>query len=93
MVQCADMSINVEIVKSGTENSLSVIRKFTRKMQGTQIVQNSRKNRYFARQMSDTVKRKKALKRIGRTAKYNQLLKEGKIQEEVKKRGGSRSQA
>lgn len=81
------MSINAEVVKTGTENSLSVIRKFTRKMQGTGIVQNSRKKRYFSRAMSEAVKKKKALKRIARSTKYQQLLKEGKVQEEVKKRG------
>src|SRR5580698_860278 len=86
------MAINAEVQKSGSENSLSTIRKFSRRVQGTGLVKTSRANRYFERQKSKTVQKKRALKMLKRRADYNQKVKEGKIQErEV--RGGPRNMA
>lgn len=75
------MTTNVEIVRNGSENTMSVIRKFTRKVQGTGIVREIRNRRYWARASSDAVKKKGALKRIARREEFAQLLKEGKVQE------------
>lgn len=80
------MSINAEVTKSGNESTLSVIRKFSRKVQGTGLVKNSRKNRYYERQKSKTVQKKRALKLIKRRAEYRQLVKEGKIIEAPQRR-------
>jgi ribosomal protein S21 len=77
--------INAEVSKSGSESPLSVIRKFSRKVQGTGLVQNARKRRYFARAASKTVTKKRALKRIARRNSYNQRLKEGKVVETTKR--------
>jgi ribosomal protein S21 len=77
--------INAEVQKSGTESALSVIRKFSRKVQGTGLIQTVRKGRYYARNTSKTVSKKKALKRITRYANRQELIKEGKLVEEVKK--------
>jgi ribosomal protein S21 len=73
------MSINAEVQKSGTENALSTIRKFSRRVQGTGLVRTVRGGRYFSRAASKTVKKKRALKLIKRRAEYRQLVKEGKI--------------
>lgn len=78
--------INAEVSKSGNESALSVIRKFSRKVQGTGLVQNARKRRYFARAASKTVTKKRALKRIVRRDNFNKMLKDGKIIE-TQKRG------
>ena len=75
------MAINAEIVRSGSENTMSVIRKFTRKVQGTGIVREVRNRRYWARAASDVVKKKGALKRITRREEHARLVKEGKVQE------------
>ncbi len=80
------MSINAEVVKSGNESTLSVIRKFSRKVQGTGLVKNSRKNRYYERQKSKTVQKKRALKLLKRRAEYRQLVKEGKVIEKEPRR-------
>ena len=77
--------INAEVQKSGTESALSVIRKFSRKVQGTGLIQTVRKGRYYARNTSKTVSKKKALKRITRYQTRQELIKEGKLVEEVKK--------
>ena len=84
--------INAEVQKSGSESALSVIRKFSRRVQGTGLIQTVRKGRYFERQGSKAVSKKRALKRIARQENYRQLLKEGKIVEEVKKGRGRASQ-
>ena len=47
------MSINAEVSKSGSESTLSVIRKFSRRVQGTGLVKNARKTRYYERAFRD----------------------------------------
>lgn len=77
--------INAEVQKSGTESTLSVIRKFSRKVQGTGLIQTVRKGRYYERDKSKTVSKKRALKRIKRYETRQELIKEGKLVEEVRK--------
>ena len=81
------MSINVEVTKTGSESALSTIRKFSRKVQGTGLVKTVRKGRYFARDASKIVKKKRALKLLKRRAEYRQLVKEGKVIETPTRRG------
>ncbi|MEK7509390.1 MAG: hypothetical protein AAB605_01620 [Patescibacteria group bacterium] len=73
--------INAEVQKSGAESALSVIRKFSRRVQGTGLIQTVRKRRYYERNASKTVSKKRALKRIKRQETYRDLIKEGKIVE------------
>lgn len=73
--------INAEVQKSGAESALSVIRKFSRRVQGTGLIQTVRKRRYYERDKSKTVSKKRALKRIKRQENYRELIKEGKITE------------
>ncbi len=79
--------INVEILRAGTENSMAVIRRFTRKLQGAGIVREVRNRRYFERNASSAVSKKSALKRIAKREKFAQLLKEGKVTERAPRRG------
>ncbi|OGG58031.1 hypothetical protein A2853_00870 [Candidatus Kaiserbacteria bacterium RIFCSPHIGHO2_01_FULL_55_17] len=84
------MGINAEVIKSGNETALSIIRKFSRRVQGTGLVKTVRNRRYFARGTSKIVKKKRALKLLKRRAEYKQLLKEGKVTETpVRGRGGA----
>ena len=87
------MSINAEVTKSGSESALSTIRKFSRRVQGTGLVKTARANRYFERQKSKTVQKKRALKLIKRRAEYRQLVKEGKVIEAPQRRGQSQNQS
>lgn len=82
------MSINAEVQKSGSESTLSVIRKFSRRVQGTGLVKSVRGNRYHERDTSKAVKKKRALKLIKRRADYHKLVKEGKIIEVQRGPGG-----
>ena len=85
------MSINAEVQKSGNENALSTIRKFSRRVQGTGLIRTVRGQRYYSRTTSKVVKKKRALKLIKRRAEYKQLVKEGKVIEAPSRHGqGSR---
>lgn len=73
--------IQAEVQKSGNENALSTIRKFSRRVQGTGLVRTARAGRYFEREKSKTVQKKRALKLIERRDTYRKLVKEGKVTE------------
>lgn len=79
--------INAEITKTGNENALSMLRKFSRRVQGTGLMRRIRNDRYHARPMSRAVKKKRALKRIERTETFKQLVKEGKKAEVAPRHG------
>ena len=79
------MAVNVEIVKSGNENNLSVIKKFTRKVQASGILPRLRRIRYNSRKMSEYVKKKKTLKTLERRQKVAELIKMGKLPEKFSK--------
>jgi hypothetical protein len=73
------MSINAEVTKTGNETALATIRKFTRRVQGANLVKTVRGQRYFVRDSSKIVKKKRALKLLKRRKDYHQAVKEGKI--------------
>lgn len=82
------MNPNVEVHKVGSENALSLIRKFSRRVQGAGIIQTVRAGRYRTRPVSKTIVKKRALKRIERQAERSRLIKEGKITEMAPRRHG-----
>ncbi len=90
MVSSRDMSINAEVTKVGSESAIAVIRKFSRRVQGTGLIKNARKTRYYERNASKSVQKKRALKLIKRKADFKQLIKEGKVTEAPVRRGYNR---
>lgn len=84
------MGINAEVQKSGNETALATIRKFSRRVQGAGLVKTVRNRRYFSRDTSKIVRKKRALKLLKRRAEYKQLVKEGKVVE-APVRGGRHS--
>ncbi len=73
------MAINVEVTKSGNDNNLGIIRKFTKRVQGSGILPHLRSKRYSARKMSEFVKKKMTLKKIAKRTKIRHLIKMGKM--------------
>ncbi len=73
------MAINVEVAKSGNDNNLGLIRKFTKRVQGSGILSRLRSKRYSARKPSEYVKKKKTLKKIAARNKIRELIKMGKM--------------
>lgn len=83
--------VNAEVSKTGNESPLAVIRKFSRRVQGTGLIQLTRKRRYYERAKSRTVSKKRALKRLKKREDFRRLVKEGKAVEPTR-RGHGRPQ-
>lgn len=73
------MAINVEVTKNGSDNNLALIRKFTKRVQGSGILNRLRGRRYSERKASDYVKKKRTLKKIEKREKIKDLIKMGKM--------------
>jgi len=78
------MSINAEVVKTGNENNVNLIRRFTKKVQGSGVLSRVRGMRYSSRKMSEYVKKKKALKSLRRREEIAELIKLGKMVENTR---------
>jgi ribosomal protein S21 len=70
--------INVEVQKNGTENATSVLKRFTKRVQGAGILNKVRSLRYSQRSESRYVRKKRALKGLRRRTEIAELLKLGK---------------
>ena len=77
------MGINVEVQKNGAENNLSLIRKFTKRVQGSGVLPRLRSIRYSSRVLSDYVKKKKALKKLRRREEVQEAIKMGKMPDKM----------
>jgi hypothetical protein len=75
--------INVEIKRAGAENSVSLIRRFTKKVQGSGILPRVRSIRYNQRGMSSYKVKMKTLKSLRRKSEIQELIKMGKMQEKT----------
>jgi ribosomal protein S21 len=73
------MAVNVEVTKGERDNNLGLIRKFTKKVQGSGILSRLRSRRYSLRKPSEYVKKKKTLKKINERARIRELIKMGKM--------------
>jgi ribosomal protein S21 len=74
------MSTNVEVTKIGNENNLGILRRFTKRVQGSGVLPKVRSLRYAVRKPSEYVKQKKTLKVLKRRTEVNNLIKLGKMQ-------------
>ena len=75
--------INVEIIRNGNENSIGIIRRFTKKVQAAGILPRVRSLRYNQRVLSSYKTKMKTLKSIKRKAEIMELIKLGKMQEKT----------
>lgn len=71
--------INVEVQKAGHENQMSLIRRFSRKMQESRIIQKVKGQRYNERGLSKLSQKTLALRRIARRLEVEHLKKLGKM--------------
>ncbi len=72
-------AVRVEVKRSKNESSASLIRRFSRRAQGLNLVRMLRKRRYYERQKSKNVDHKRALIKGERISKFNEDVKLGKI--------------
>ena len=69
----------VEVRRGKNESAASLIRRFSRRAQGLNLVRMMRKKRYYERQKSKNVEHSRAMIKNGRRVEYNELVKLGKI--------------
>ncbi|HXK32189.1 MAG TPA: 30S ribosomal protein S21 [Candidatus Paceibacterota bacterium] len=67
----------IEVEKQGRENSQSLIRRFTKKVQKSGVLLRARRGRFFRRPKSETMKKRAALRREKLTKEYEKLRKFG----------------
>ena len=76
--------INVEVEKNINENTANLIRRFTKRVRDAGILKRVRKIRYNERNKSKYIKKKETLKGLLKKAKYEELIKLGKITEQTR---------
>ena len=81
--------INVEITRNPGENAISIIRRFSRKVQSSGVIGRKRSIRYSGRTQSPHKVKQKALKAIKRKSDLAELVKQGKAPVKPE-RGGRR---
>lgn len=79
-------NVNVEVQKTGSESSLSLLRRFSKRVQSSGVLTKKRSLRYKTRTQSPLKRKMNTLKFIERTAAREKLAKLGKLPVE-KKRG------
>ena len=73
--------INVEVSRNANENNLSVLRRFTKRVQGSGVLPRIRGIRYAARVLSPYKTKMKTLEGLKRKADIQELIKLGKMPE------------
>ncbi len=72
-------AVRVEVRRGKNESSASLIRRFSRRAQGINLVRGLRAQRYFVRIKSKNVQHARALVRGARRADFAEQVKLGKI--------------
>ncbi|MBI2086741.1 MAG: 30S ribosomal protein S21 [Candidatus Zambryskibacteria bacterium] len=74
-------SVNIEVSRGPNENNLSVLRRFTKRVQQAGVLPRVRSKRYSEREKSENVKRAKTLEYLRKKEVAAELIKLGKINE------------
>lgn len=77
--------INIEVEKNNNENNLGLLRRFTKRVQGSGILPRVRSIRYKSRKLSAYKIKMKTLKSIKKKKEIEELIKLGKFP--IKKEG------
>ena len=78
--------INIEVEKNANENNVSLLRRFTKKVQGSGILPRVRSIRYSGRKLSHYKVKKSTLVSLSRKAEIMELIKMGKMADRDEKR-------
>jgi len=73
------MSITVEVKKNPNESNASLLRRFSRRIQDSNILPTVKSKRYSKRKQSDLSRKTMALRRMARRKEIEKLKKLGKI--------------
>jgi len=80
------MATNVEVAQKNNENSLSILRRFTKRVQGAGILPRVRGIRYHDRNRSEYIQKKMRLKSLRKKEDIEKLIKLGRMPERKKRR-------
>jgi ribosomal protein S21 len=72
---------NVKVEKQPNENSTSVIRRFTKRVQQSGVLHRAKNLRYAQRDTSKQMKKRQTLKSLRRKEEREELIKLGKLPE------------
>ncbi|MBI2065864.1 MAG: hypothetical protein HYT68_02240 [Candidatus Zambryskibacteria bacterium] len=73
--------VNIEVTKGANENNLSVLRRFTKRVQAAGVLPRVRSKRYAQRSLSRNTRRAKNITAIKKREITAELIKLGKINE------------
>ena len=73
--------VNIEVVKGANENNLSVLRRFTKRVQAAGVLPRVRSKRYSQRVPSRNTRRAKTIVHIKKKETTAELIKLGKMVE------------
>lgn len=90
ILPCMQNAVRVEVRRGKNESSASLIRRFSRRAQGLNLVRMLRKRRYYARQKSKNVDHMRAMIRGERIMQFKEDVKLGKIDLSAPKTKGRR---
>ena len=79
-----DTMVNIEVVKGANENNVSVLRRFTKRVQGAGVLPRVRSKRYTLRVPSKNTRRAKTVAHLKKKEVTAELVKLGKISEVTK---------
>lgn len=79
--------INIEVEKNSNESNASVLRRFTKKVQGSGVLPRVRSIRYSGRKLSPYKVKMARLSSLSKKAEIENLIKMGKI---IEKEGQSK---
>lgn len=77
--------INVEVQRNNNESAANILKRFTKRVQGSGVLSRVRTLRYSKRNESPYVKKKRTLKTLGRRKERELLVKLGKVSETYRK--------
>jgi ribosomal protein S21 len=77
----------IEVNKNANESNMNLVRRFTRKVQESGIIQKVKSKRYNKRAESKVKLKVATLKRLTRKKDQEKLFKLGKINKDAKKKG------
>lgn len=75
------MAINAEVTQNEDESSTSILRRFTKRVQGSGVLPRVRAQRFFERPQSKYKRKTSVLKRLERREAFRELFKLGKTKE------------
>ena len=73
--------INIEVTKGANENNLSVLRRFTKRVQGAGVLNRVRSKRYSERTPSRNTRKAKTITYLKKKEVVAEMIKLGKVSE------------